>query len=110
VKNIGMHIGGGPNDAATKAPIKRSVDPHFTALARCFSQAEDRSKGGDVSVDLKIEAKGGTAALQKYRSGVAGAGLKTCVEGVFAAIDFEKPKTGATVVSYSLRFTPAKPK
>lgn len=108
VKNIGMHIGGGPNDAETKAPIKRSVEPHFDALARCFSKVEDTSKGGDVSLDLKIDAKGGKAALQKYKSGIKGDAFKACVETVFAGIDFEKPKTGATVVSYSLRFTPKK--
>ncbi|NUO49218.1 MAG: AgmX/PglI C-terminal domain-containing protein, partial [Polyangiaceae bacterium] len=108
VKNIGMHIGGGPNDAVTKGPIKRSVDPHMTELGACFAKAEDQEKGGDVSVDLRIEAAGGKAELKKYKSAIAGAAFRGCVETVFRTIEFEKPKTGATVVSYSLRFTPKK--
>jgi hypothetical protein len=108
VKNIGMHIGGGPNDTATKAPIKRSVDPHMSEFARCFAKADDREKAGDVSVDLRIEAAGGKAELKKYKSALSGAAFRGCVEAVFRDIEFEKPKTGATVVSYSLRFTPKK--
>lgn len=109
VKNIGMHIGGGPNDTVTKGPIKRSVEPHFNAFKICFAKA-DEQKQGDVSVDLKIEAAGGKAALTKYKSAIKGATFESCVKETFALIEFEKPKGGATVVSYSLRFTPAKKK
>lgn len=107
VKNIGMHIGGGPNDAPTKAPIKRSVEPHFDAFRRCYTAIEP-PETGDVSVDLRIEREGGRAALTKYKSALKGEGFEACVREVFGEIDFEKPKTGATVVSYSLRFTPKK--
>lgn len=109
VKNIGMHIGGGPNDTVTKAPIKRSVEPHFDAFKICFGKA-DEQKQGDVSVDLKIQAAGGKAALTKYKSAIKGEAFESCVKDTFAQIDFEKPKGGATVVSYSLRFTPPKHK
>ncbi len=44
VSNIGMHIGGGPNDDVTKDPIRRSVHPHFDAFRRCFAQAEDTGR------------------------------------------------------------------
>jgi hypothetical protein len=108
VKNIGMHIGGGPNDNETKAPIKKSVEPHMEAFARCFAKADVQDKAGDVSVDLKIEAAGGKAELKKYKSGIDGAAFESCVRDTFAGIEFLKPKTGATVVSYSLRFTPKK--
>lgn len=110
VKNIGMHIGGGPNDDATKAPIKRSVARHFEQLRACFSKAADQDKQGDVSVDLKIQKAGGQAEVQKFKSALKGEGFETCIRDVFLAIDFEKPKTGTTVVSYSLRFTPDKKK
>jgi hypothetical protein len=110
VKNIGMHIGGGPNDDATKAPIKRSVQPHFDAFRACFAKVVDPSKGGDVSVDLRIDKAGGKAELRKFKSALEGEGFEACVREVFAAIDFEKPKTGTTVVSYSLKFTPEKKK
>ncbi len=108
VKNIGMHIGGGPNDAETKSPIKRSVEPHFEALARCFAKADAQDKGGDVSIDLKIDKAGGKAEIKKYKSGIDGEAFQTCIREVFAEIEFLKPKTGTTVVSYSLRFTPKK--
>ncbi len=108
VKNIGMHIGGGPNDNDTKAPIKRSVDPHMDKFAVCFGKADVQDKAGDVSVDLRIDKAGGKAELKKYKSGIDGKAFEDCVRETFAAIDFEKPKTGTTVVSYSLRFTPKK--
>ena len=106
VKNIGMHIGGGPNDAETKSPIKRSVEPHLEALARCFAKAEAQDKGGDVSLDLKIDRAGGKAEIKKYKSGVEGQAFEACIRDVFAAVGVLKPKTGTTVVRYSLRFTP----
>jgi hypothetical protein len=110
VKNIGMHIGGGPNDDATKAPIKRSVQPHFDAFRACFAKVAEPTKGGDVSVDLRIDKAGGKAELRKFKSALEGEGFEACVREVFARVDFEKPKTGTTVVSYSLRFTPEKKK
>lgn len=106
VKNIGMHIGGGPNDKETKAPIKISVEPHFEAFERCFAKADDPTKGGDFGVDLRIEREGGTAKVTEPRTAIKGDAFEDCVLAVFQAIDFQKPKGGATVVSYSLRFTP----
>jgi hypothetical protein len=108
VKNIGMHIGGGPNDAPTKAPIKRSVEPHFDEFRACFAKVSDPKKGGDVSVDLHIDKDGGKAALTKYKSALSGEGFEECVKAVFVGIDFEKPKTGTTNVSYGLGFRPKK--
>jgi hypothetical protein len=108
VVNIGMHIGGGPNDAATKAPIGGSVAPHFPELARCFARVDDPKKGGDFGIDLKVPAAGGKAEASHPRTTLRGEGFSPCVLAVFSAIDFQKPKGGATVVSYSLRFTPEK--
>lgn len=110
VKNIGMHIGGGPNDDVTKAPIKRSVAPHFDAMRACFTKVTDQTKTGDVSLDLKIDKAGGKVEIQKFKSALKGEGFEECIREAFLAIDFEKPKTGTTIVSYSLRFTPAKKK
>jgi hypothetical protein len=106
VANIGMHIGGGPNDAETKAPIKLSVEPHFDAFRRCFALAEDPKKGGDFGVDLRIERDGGKAQITKPRTAIRGDGFTACMIGVFERVEFRKPKGGTTVVSYSLRFTP----
>ncbi|WP_437766958.1 hypothetical protein WMF27_21750 [Sorangium sp. So ce281] len=106
VANIGMHIGGGPHDDFTKEPIKRSVAPHFDELRRCFALAEDPTKGGDFGIDLRIEKDGGKAEVRKPRTALKGQAFTKCVVGVFEQIDFLKPRRGATVVSYSLRFTP----
>ncbi|MBK6516763.1 MAG: hypothetical protein IPM79_21150 [Polyangiaceae bacterium] len=112
VKNIGIHIGGGPTDdegmKRTKGPIKRSVEPHFDAFKRCFAKVDEPKKGGDVSVDLRVEKEGGKASLKKYKSALKGEGFEACIRAVYEGIDFEKPADGATMVSYSLRFTPEK--
>ncbi len=107
VKNIGMHIGGGPNDDVTKEPIKRSVEPHFDALRRCFAKVDDQAKGGDFGADVLIEGAGGKAKITHPRTALKGAGFEACVVSVFEAIEFLKPKGGQkTMVSYSIRFTP----
>jgi hypothetical protein len=108
VANIGMHIGGGPNDDVTKDPIRRSVQPHFDELRRCFALTEDAQKGGDFGVDLRIDRAGGKAAVSHPRTTLKGKGFRECVVKVFEGIDFLKPRGGTTNVSYSLRFTPAK--
>lgn len=107
VKNIGMHIGGGPNDDVTKEPIKRSVEPHFDAFRRCFAKVDDQAKGGDFGVDVLIEGAGGKAKITHPRTALKGTGFEACVVTVFEAIEFLRPKGGKkTMVSYSIRFTP----
>jgi hypothetical protein len=107
VVNIGMHIGGGENDASEKAPIKQSVEPHFDSLKRCFASAEDQTKGGDFGLDLRIDGAGGKAKVSHPRTAIKGEAFKACMVKAFEAIDFLKPKGGkATMVSYSVRFTP----
>jgi hypothetical protein len=108
VVNIGMHIGGGPNDPPTKEPIKRSVEPHFDAFRRCFAMLEDQTQGGDIGVDLRIERGGGKAAVSHPRTALKGKPFEACVVQTFEAIEFLPPKGGTTTVSYSLRFTPGK--
>jgi hypothetical protein len=106
VKNIGMHIGGGPNDAVTKEPIRASVEPHADAFKRCYGAIGDPTAKGDFGVDLRVEKDGGKAQVTHPRTAMGGEAFKACVVSVFEAIDFKKPRGGATVVSYSLRFTP----
>jgi hypothetical protein len=40
------------------------------------------------------------------RTSLASDSFKACVVAAFEAIDFQKPKGGRTMVSYSLRFEP----
>jgi hypothetical protein len=105
VSNIGMHIGGGPNDDVTKDPIRRSVAPHFEAFRRCYGKAAE-AKPADFGIDLRIPRDGGKAQLTKPRSTLKDEPFKECVIHTFEGIEFLKPRGGETVVSYSLRFTP----
>jgi hypothetical protein len=106
VENIGMHIGGGPNDAISKAPIGDSVVPHMDELRACWAQVGDPARGGDFGIDLLIPAAGGRADVSHPRTSLRPDAFRDCVVAVFTAIDFQKPRTGRTTVSYSLRFTP----
>lgn len=105
VVTIGMHVGGGPYDEPTKEPIKRSVEPHFADLARCWRHVT-KPHPTDVGVDLVIEGAGGRARVSNPRGVSEGEGFGPCVVAFFESIDFERPKNGKTVVSYSVRFTP----
>jgi hypothetical protein len=106
VENIGMHIGGGPNDAPNKAPIAESVAPHLDEVRACWAKVDDAAKGGDFGVDLLIPAEGGRAKVSNPRTAIHPAAFKDCVVAVFEQIDFKKTLKGLTMVSYSLRFTP----
>jgi hypothetical protein len=106
VENIGMHIGGGPNDAINKAPIADSVAPHLDEVRACWTRVDDPARGGDFGVDLLIQPEGGRAKVTNPRTGIHGDAFKSCVVAVFEQVDFRKPLKGLTMVSYSLRFTP----
>ncbi len=102
---IGIHVGGGPYDEITKEPIKRSVEPHFPELTRCWAHVA-KQQPTDVGVDLVIETAGGHAHVSNPRTSATGEGFVACVVAFFESVDFQKPRNGKTVVSYSVRFTP----
>jgi hypothetical protein len=109
VENIGMHIGGGPNDAENKAPIAESVAPHFDELRACWARVDDPARGGDFGVDVLIQPEGGRARVTNPRTSIRPAAFRDCVVAVFEGIDFKKPRKGLTMVSYALRFSPSPP-
>ncbi len=109
VTNIGVHIGGGPNDAATKAPVRDSIAPHFKYFGKCYELVEVK-KRGDVGVDLLIEPEGGAARVSNPRVlGLRGDAFKECVVAEFGKVRFQKMRHGKTMASYSLRFAPKDP-
>ena len=101
-----MHVGGGPYDEITKEPLKKSVEPRFADLAACFRHVPPGTKAIDVGVDLVVEAKGGRAKVSNPRSPVKDAAFVACVVSFYESVEFLEPRTGRTVVSYSVRFTP----
>lgn len=104
VENVGLHIGGGPNDDATKAPFQAAIAKRFEEFRRCYVHVEDPKKGGTFGVDLLIGRAGGKADVKQPRTGMKGSEFRDCVIGVFRAVEFDKPKKGPTMISYSLRF------
>ncbi len=107
VANIGIHIGGGPNDAPTKEPFKKSVFPHHDELRRCWGSFGE-GQTGDMSIELKVEREGGKARVKPNKSTFKNREMTPCVIAVFESIDFLKPRTGTTVLNYAIRFTPEK--
>jgi biopolymer transport protein ExbD len=104
VENVGLHIGGGPNDDASKAPFLRTVQQHFPAFRACYVKAEEPRRGGTFGADLFIGKNGGKPEVRQPRTGLKGAELRDCLIRAFEQIQFDKPPRGPTVVSYSIRF------
>ena len=105
VENIGLHIGGGPNDAETKAPFLNAVAERFPSFMDCYRKNEDPAQGGRFGVDLHIARSGGHPRLEQPRTSLRGPEFRACLGSVFESVDFQKPKHGSTTLSYSLRFT-----
>ncbi len=104
VKNVGLHIGGGPNDEATKAPFQAAVERHFGDLRGCYRLVSKPEQGGVFGVDLRIPGQGGKPTIQAQRTAMGGEDFRQCVSDVFARVEFERPSRGPTVISYSIRF------
>jgi len=105
VDNIGLHIGGGPNDAETKAPFVSAIAERFPSFMDCYRKSEDPAQGGRFGVDLHIARGGGHPRIEQPRTSLRGADFRACLSSVFESVDFKKPKQGPTTISYSLRFT-----
>jgi hypothetical protein len=110
VEPLGMHVGGGKNDAEEKAPFHRALERRFPAFLECYRLAEDPWAGGSFGVDIKVPRAGGAPAVEQPRTKIRGAGFQDCMLAAVGKAQFEKPKAGPTVISYSVRFTLGKGK
>jgi hypothetical protein len=110
VEALGMHVGGGKNDAEEKAPFHRALERQFPAFLECYRLADDPWAGGSFGIDIKIPRAGGAPQLEQPRTKIRGSGFQDCMLAAFGKTRFEKPKAGPTVVSYSIRFTLGKSK
>jgi hypothetical protein len=104
VKYIGMHVGGGANDAASKAPFVRAIEQRFPEFLECYRLAAEPGNGGTFGVDLRIPAQGGAPEVQQPRTAIPGEKFTECMLRAFSSVTFEPPKK-PVVISYSLRFT-----
>lgn len=100
-----MHIGGGPNDEATKRPFIQAIEGAFEPMRVCYKKSDDPARGGTFGVDLKIPHQGGKAEIQQVRTAMKGEGLRECLENTFRGITFGPPPKGPTMVSVSVRFS-----
>jgi biopolymer transport protein ExbD len=105
VEAFGLHIGGGPNDDASKRPILDAIAKHFDEFRACYVKVQEPAKGGTFGVDLRIGRDGGKAKVEQPRTGMKAAEFRDCVLKVFETVTFDKPPKGPTVVSYSLKFS-----
>lgn len=105
VEALGMHVGGGKNDASEKAPFHRALERRFPAFLECYRLADDPWAGGSFGVDLKVPREGGAPLLEQPRTKIRGRGFQECMLAALARAQFEKPRAGPTVISYSVRFT-----
>ncbi len=104
VETVGLHIGGGPNDDASKAPFLRALSDNFDGFRACYVKAEEPEKGGTFGVDLFIGRNGGAPQVRQPRTGMKGNDFRKCVIEAFGEVAFEKPPKGPTVISYSIRY------
>lgn len=105
VAPLGMHIGGGSNTPEEKAPFHRALERQFPAFLECYRLVEDPWTGGSFGVDLKVARGGGAPSLEQPRTKIRGAGFKECMLSALGKVQFDKPKAGPTVLSYSVMFT-----
>lgn len=103
VHNVGLHIGGGPNDDASKRPFREAIEPHFDDFLKCYRQVERPEKGGTFGVDLYVGRHGGKPEVRQPRTIMKGKAFRDCMLQVFSSIEFHRPEK-PTVISYSLRF------
>jgi len=110
IEPLGMHVGGGKNDAEEKAPFHRALEQRFPAFMECYRLADEPWTGGSFGIDLKIQRAGGAPTAEQPRTRIRGAGFRECMVAAFGKVAFEKPKAGPTVISYSIRFVLGKGK
>jgi hypothetical protein len=104
VQSIGMHVGGGANDPASKAPFLRALEARFPAFLECFRLVPEPGSGGTFGVDLRVAAAGGPPSVEEPRTVLGGDAFRSCMLSAFESVAFE-PTKKPVVISYSVRFT-----
>jgi hypothetical protein len=105
VDYVGLHVGGGPNDAAGKQPFERVLAARFEEFRRCYRVVEVPGSGGTFGVDLFIGRDGGHPSVRQVRTRIKGDAFTACMVSAFEGASFDKPRKGPTLVSYSVSFS-----
>lgn len=104
VRNVGLHVGGGRNDAASKAPFLSTLERHHPDFLRCYRLVEEPGTQGTFGVDLHVGRKGVVERVEQPRPGLPGDEFRDCMVRVFEKVQFE-PMSSPVVISYSVRFS-----
>jgi hypothetical protein len=105
LRTIGLHVGGGPNDDATRSKFIAPIEQHFDALLRCHVHADKRDQNASVGVDLLIPVRGGKASVKDLRTAIGSEKFQACVRAGFEQVSFPSVAR-PTMVSYSMLFEP----
>lgn len=103
MRHIGLHIGGGPNDEATRRPILRAFEAQVERFLWCYRQVDHPLRGGIYGVDLYVPARGGAPEVRATRQKLGPEAFDACMMDAFRQVRLPPPPR-PTVVSYSLRF------
>ncbi len=104
LKNVGLHVGGGPNDAATHHAFAAPIGLVFGEFQRCYRSVELPRPLAIYGVDLVVEPGSGRAKVRTVRTKLGGKAFLECLQSVLEAVHFQNPLKKPTSVSYSLRF------
>lgn len=105
VKQMGLHIGGGPHSEEEVARYAGPISKRFAEFRACYPLARGTRKAASFGVDLLIGARGGRAKIKDFRTVLTGKDFLACMLDVFGGVEFSAPGKD-TVVSYSLLFKP----
>jgi hypothetical protein len=108
VKQMGLHIGGGPNNEVEAARYAGPIAQRFADFGACYPLAKGTRKAVSFGVDLLVTSRGGRAKIKDFRTLLTGKDFLACMLDVFGTIEFSGPARD-TVVSYSLLFKPQGP-
>ncbi len=103
MRHIGMHIGGGPNDAEGKRPFLHAIEAQNAQFLRCYRLVKSPMLGGTFGVDLFVTAKGGAPDVRDTRQRLGADDFESCMVDAFNSVRFKRPEK-PTTLSYSLRF------
>jgi hypothetical protein len=108
VKQMGLHIGGGPNTEEEVARYAVPIAKRFPEFRDCYALSHGTRKAASFGVDLLVTSRGGRAKIKDFRTVLTGKDFLGCMLDVFGTVEFVGPARD-TVVSYSLLFKPQAP-
>lgn len=107
VKTVGLHVGGGARNEASRQRLVRRFEGYFPGLATCHKLAGDQKNNASFGIDVYVPAAGGSPKLGQIRTRLRSKQFRRCMQKKFRAMVFSPPESGRrTAVSFSLLFKP----